>query len=242
MLLVVLVGSFYLWRQRKDRFELYFVALSGIGIIILIWEFFGASTFRLSGEIETINNFILSILLAAVAVGGVFLEMKYRESNRKRLQERVDSNFEEHVSKMPFHLQRLKEVLGQDAFRLDYTEESLQFVDTLISGTITKEAGYRSTRKILLVGEEGFMVARLSYYVADLLIKKFGMRWAVDQERNSLDYRRPILVLDSTDFRINPLRLIFESGRNGTSVYDWYTKVEGKYGDSRVRIPKIGRK
>jgi hypothetical protein len=218
------------------------VALSGIGIIILTWEYFGAGIFHLSGGGKTINNFILSILFAAVLVVAIVLEMKYRESNRKAIQEKVDSNFREHVSKMPFHLQRLREVLGQDASKLDYTKESLKFVDALISERIKKESDYRSTRKILLVGEEGFMVARLSYYVADFLIKNFGMRWVVDDEGDSLDYRRPILVLDNTEFRINPLRLIFESGRNGTSVYDWYTQVEEKYGDFRVRIPKVIRK
>jgi len=226
------LSSYLLWRKEGNKFNHYCVWLCLAIILGLIVEYVVVNI----GGGGTLNGYFTWIFWIAAAVIWLFLLIKFsgKKNNMKSKgasnKEEVYAYYNQFINKTPTQIQNLKERLGQDGKKLDYSKESLSFVDKLMSEKIQKKPGYQAGLQMSdLEGDEGWLIIRLSYYIADFLIKNLGMRWELNTKIDSLDYSAPILVLDGTTLNLNPVRFILESGRNGKSIAEWYSRIEKEY-------------
>jgi hypothetical protein len=227
------LSSYLLWRREGNKFNLYCVWLCLAIILGLVTDYL---INKISGGYAFSGYFMWALWIAAGAMW-VFLITNFSGRNKKNSKikrgsngDQVDAYYRAFISKTPAQIHTLKERLGKDGQKLDYSKESLKFVDKLLAEKIEKRPGYQAGLQLAdLQGDEGWLIVRLSYYIADFLMRSLGMHWQLNMKKDSLDYSAPVLVLDGTTFELNPMRFVLESGRNGKNVYAWYEQIEKKY-------------
>ncbi len=140
-------------------------------------------------------------------------------------------DYYKYISESTPCINQLKEYVGKDGYRLDFTSESLKFVDDLYRKNIAKkEKSYELDAKIPeLSKQESWLIVRIAYYVAEVLIKNLGAQWELDNKKNSPSYNNAVIVIKGTIVKIEPLRVIYALISNDRSIYEWYRFIEGKY-------------
>jgi hypothetical protein len=229
LLAIGTLSGYLLWRKNGDKFGYYSMWL---GLIVIVGLLIQYIIFRIS-ENSIFSEYFLWILWIVAGLSWLFIIIKFskgKKSHPASNSQQVYSYYEKFISGTATQINNLKGQLGSDGDRLDYSKESLKFIDVLMAEKIEKKPGYKAGLQLTdLQGDEGRLIVRLSYYFADFLIKKIGMHWKLNINKESLDYSAAVLVLDEANFELNPLRFVLESGRNGRSVSDWYSHIEKEY-------------
>ncbi len=142
-------------------------------------------------------------------------------------------NYEKYISESLPAIKQLQEYLKDNGRELDFSPKSLKIVDDIISKNISKrklthKEEYEGKIEELSEQEKWFIV-RLGYYITEVVIKNLGAHWELDKVKSSFSYKRPVLRIEKTTFKIEPMGLVLASAKNGKSIYEWYRFIEGKY-------------
>ena len=127
---------------------------------------------------------------------------------------------------------QLAEKLKDSGGRLDFSPQSLKFIDKVLDGLVPRAkevTNYEETKQVSsieLSDETKWLVVRASYYLALMCIKNWGARWELDKLKASPYYKAAVIVIPDKIFKIDPLRVVFASKANGKNLYDWYDRLD----------------
>jgi len=82
LLFIGLMISYYSWHKERDRVDLYYVWICGVGLLAIAWQNVANIFLRLSGPLQSINHYFLFAFWLAEAV--VWLSLTVRYYMRKR--------------------------------------------------------------------------------------------------------------------------------------------------------------
>lgn len=105
--------------------------------------------------------------------------------------------FEEFVRDEEPAIEQLKQIMDCNANHLDYTPESLIFIEN-----------WTLANKKKLPNEDSWYIVRIAYYFGKVLMKKLGGTWMLETRLNDMD--RGLAIIKGFAGRVssNPLRLV----------------------------------
>jgi hypothetical protein len=83
LLAIALTVSYYSWHKERDRIELYYIWIYGVGILALLWQSIASIFLHLSGSVQSINHYFLFAFWLAEAVAWLSLTVQYYMRKRR---------------------------------------------------------------------------------------------------------------------------------------------------------------
>lgn len=137
---------------------------------------------------------------------------------------------EQYIAESMPCIEQLKSFLGKEGEKLDFTIDSLKFIDELASKKIKIIQSFDfNSSPSKLSDQESWLLVRIAYYVSEVLLKNLNTHWDLDKVKSSPSYKNSVIVMKGTIFKIDPLQVIFALIGNKRSIYEWYKYIEGKY-------------
>ncbi|MDO8604028.1 MAG: hypothetical protein Q7K40_01280 [bacterium] len=150
---------------------------------------------------------------------------------KKKITKEDIKSFQRYLIDSPLCIGELIESLGEEGKKLDFTPESLKFIDTLLKEKIKKVDPIRRWEELdkpgpELTQEEKWLIVRLAYYLAEVLIQNLGAEWDIEKRSSHAQFKRAVLRIKNMLNGVDTQRAIFATGRNpnAKSLYDWYSR------------------
>lgn len=137
-----------------------------------------------------------------------------------KISQQIKDEHEQYISESLPCIRQLKEHTGKDSDKLDFSLESLKFIDDLVSNLKKEIIWYKDYDK--LSDQEKWFIVRLAYYVVEILIRNNGGRWELDKVKSSLSFGKSVIRRNNPYYQVEPLNLVLNLWKQGRSFYDWY--------------------
>ena len=123
---------------------------------------------------------------------------------------------------------QLKERLGFEAVRLDFTPDSLKFVDELKKmwiRPVVAEDFVLGMPPRPLTEEEIWWAVRLAYYLAEVLIRNLDAKWDIETRPGHAKFKRSVLRGEKIFDGVDTQSIILAPGSNRQdTLYGWYVR------------------
>lgn len=117
-------------------------------------------------------------------------------------------------------IEQLKECVGEEKAYLDFTPESLKFIDEFVKDLKKEITWHKEVEKFS--DQEKWFIVRLAYYLAEVLIRNNGASWELDKTKSSFSFGRSVIKRDKPYYQLEPLNLVLNLWKQDRSFYEWY--------------------
>lgn len=120
-------------------------------------------------------------------------------------------------------IQQLRDLIGADENKPDFTPESFEALDIFLNSYREKIFWYEDSER--LSDHERWLMVRVAYYVAEVLIQHKNMAWVLDTTKKSFSFGRAVLRRKTPYMQIEPLRLAFNIWKQKKKFAEWYENL-----------------
>jgi hypothetical protein len=130
-------------------------------------------------------------------------------------------------------IEQLRESLGTEGLKLDFTPESLQVVDEILKKEIKKRSYQTPIRwdqladfqhqEQALNPEEIWLIVRIAYYFAEVLHRNLQTEWVFEDRPKRQHFKQAVIKIDDVSDGIEPLELVLRNAQNNQAKGLYYT-------------------
>jgi hypothetical protein len=156
---------------------------------------------------------------------------------KQKITKKEISDFRRFVLDSESCIEQLQNSLGAEGKKLNYSPESLHFIDSLLKYKVQKDPQkqdmlkwdeLQDKRPRILDTEEIWLIVRIAYYFAEVLIQNLGAEWSIEDRPRHVNFKKAVLKLSGVLNDIEPLGLVLKSAKreNSQSLYSMYIYSE----------------
>lgn len=137
-----------------------------------------------------------------------------------KITKKIKEEHQQYISESLPCIEQLKDYVGEEKDYLDFTPESLKFIDELVEDLKKEIVWHKEIEKFS--DQEKWFIVRLAYYLAEILIKNNGAKWELDKAKSSFSFGRSVIRRENPYYQIEPLNLVLILWKQDRSFHKWY--------------------